>query len=183
MSLTRREFARLAATAAPAAGLALNSGSLLNAFQSTKPNSRWAGVQVGMNTPYNFGTGNVVAADELLKLIVEAGVSGVELRAQPVELFMGSPTLAAQAAARAGGAGGRGGGRGRAGAPPPAAAGAPATTATTGAAGAGEQTARGADPAGAAGARGRGRGEGGGRAALTPEQVEAQRAAAEEVKK
>jgi sugar phosphate isomerase/epimerase len=116
MPLTRREFGKLAATAVPAAGLLLNPEGLLGGVQSAKPNSRWAGVQVGMNAPYNFGTGNVIAADELLKLILETGVSGVELRAQPVELFMGSPALVAQAAARAGGAGaarGRGQGRGR----------------------------------------------------------------------
>ena len=174
MALTRRQFTRLAATAAPAAGLWLSHGSPLSAFQTAKPNSRWAGVQVGMNSPYNFGTGNVVAADELLKLVVEAGASALELRAQPVELFMGSPTLVAQAAARAGGAGGRGGGRGRG--ADPAAAGA----ATAGAA---AQTGRAAAPPDAAAAGGRGRGEGGGRGAATPEQIEAQRLAAEEVKK
>ena len=171
MALTRREFGKLAATAVPAAGLLLNPEGLLGGVQSAKPNSRWAGVQVGMNAPYNFGTGNVIAADELLKLIVETGVSGVELRAQPVELFMGSPTLAAQAAAaRAGGGGGRGGGRGAgraAGAAPAAAA--PGAQAPAGAAG-------GADAA-------RGRGQGRGRGAQTPEQIEAQRVAAEDLKK
>lgn len=120
MTWTRRELGQLALGAVPA-GL-LWPGGTPNLVQGPKPNSRFAGVQIGMNTPYNFGTGNVVAADELLKLVVEAGASALELRAQPIELFMGSPALVAQlAAARAGGGGGRGGGRqGGATAAPPA---------------------------------------------------------------
>jgi len=86
--------------------------------------------------------GNYLNGDEILARCTQLGVSGVELRMQPVELFLGSPTAATAAAAaerqRAQAAAGRGRGRGRA---------------------------------------------GGGRAALTPEQQAAQKAAAEATRK
>ena len=72
-----------------------------------------------MNVPYNFGMGNYLSGDEILSRCVQLGVSGVELRMQPVELFMGSPdaitAAAAAAAARGRAEGGGGRGRGRAG--------------------------------------------------------------------
>jgi hypothetical protein len=61
--------------------------------------SRWAGVQVGLNVPYSLGTGNNIAAEDLLKRLVEVGVGSVELRAQPVEHFLGSPAIRAAAEA------------------------------------------------------------------------------------
>ena len=73
--------------------LALSSGlfaSTRSVFAGTKPDSRVAGVLIGMNVPYNFG-GNFVPADEVLKNCLELGVSGVELRTQPVEMAMGAP--------------------------------------------------------------------------------------------
>jgi sugar phosphate isomerase/epimerase len=42
-----------------------------------------------MNVPYNFGTGNFTSGDEILEKSVRLGISAVELRAQPVELFLG----------------------------------------------------------------------------------------------
>jgi hypothetical protein len=98
MSVTRREFGKLAVAAWPAAGLLLRSTGLMAA---AKPDSKWAGVQVGMNVPYNFGEGNYLGGEEILKRCVRLNVSGVELRMQPVELFMGSPQAIA-AAARSG---------------------------------------------------------------------------------
>lgn len=80
MRYTRRDFAKLAFSALPI--------SLLR-FQ-TKPNSKWAGVQVGMNVPYNFG-GRTMDADEIIQRCVRLGVNAVELRSQPVEAFLGSP--------------------------------------------------------------------------------------------
>ena len=142
---------------------------------ATKPNSKWAGVQVGMNVPYNFGTGNYTTGDEVLQRCVQLGISAVELRAQPVELFLGSPAAIAGAANAGRGRGGRGGGGGggRAAATGEAAAtGQGATTAGAGAAGAEGQAAGSAE-----GRRGRGRGP------LTPEQEAAQKAAAEETRK
>jgi len=95
MSVTRREFGKLALATWPAAGLLLRSTDLLAA---AKPNSKWAGVQVGMNVPYNFGEGNYMSGEEILKRCVQLNCSGVELRMQPVELFMGSPQAIAAAA-------------------------------------------------------------------------------------
>jgi sugar phosphate isomerase/epimerase len=104
MSLTRREFSKVAMAAWPAAGLWLGSTGPMAA---AKPNSKWAGVRVGMNVPYNFGQGNYVSGDEILRRCVQLNISAVELRMQPVELFMGSPeaiSATAPRAARAGGA-------------------------------------------------------------------------------
>jgi sugar phosphate isomerase/epimerase len=93
----------LALAGLPAAGVLLKSNSLLAA---AKPNSKWAGVQVGMNVPYNFGPTPVLTGDQILEKCIELGVSGVELRAQPVEAFLGVPANLVAA-------------RGRRGAPPP----------------------------------------------------------------
>src|SRR5262249_23755076 len=87
MLYTRREIGKLA-LAVPAAGFLAESGNLLAA---TKPNSKWAGVQVGMNVPYNFGPTPVLTPDEVLQKCIDLGISGVELRSQPVEAFLGVP--------------------------------------------------------------------------------------------
>ena len=47
------------------------------------------GVKIGMNVPYNFG--GRTTPDEDLQNCVQLGVSGVELRSQPVEAFLGVP--------------------------------------------------------------------------------------------
>jgi sugar phosphate isomerase/epimerase len=85
MPYTRREFGKLAMAGIPSVGLL---------GRQTRPNSRWAGVQVGMNAPYNFGSGagnNYMSGDEVLAKCLELGISAVELRSQPVERFMGGP--------------------------------------------------------------------------------------------
>src|SRR3954470_16595052 len=106
MAYSRREFGKLALAGLPASSLWLGSPATLVA--AAKPNSKWAGVQVGMNVPYNFGTGNYTTGAEIIDRCVQLGISGVELRAQPVELFMGSPAAIA-GAANAGRGRGRGG--------------------------------------------------------------------------
>jgi sugar phosphate isomerase/epimerase len=100
MAITRREFGRVTLAGAPAVSMLLQ-GSLSEAFAAEAPGSisRWAGVQVGLNVPYSLGTGNNIAAEDLLKRVVEVGVGGLELRAQPVEHFLGSPTIRAAAEA------------------------------------------------------------------------------------
>lgn len=87
MLYSRRELGKLALAGLPAAGFLLKSDSLLAA---AKPNSKWAGVQVGLNVPYSFGT-NMMTGDETLEGCLKLGVSGVELRSQPVEQFLGVP--------------------------------------------------------------------------------------------
>jgi sugar phosphate isomerase/epimerase len=100
MSITRREFGKVALASVPAIGTVLR-GDLAAAagVQAKTPMSRWAGVQIGLNVPYSLGTGNNIAAEDLLKRVVEVGVGGLELRAQPVEHFLGSPTIRAAAEA------------------------------------------------------------------------------------
>ena len=87
MKLTRRELGRLAMTI-PAAGLLPASGHA--AQSAAKPNSKFAGVQVGLNVPYNFG-GRDMDPDEVLSRCLKLNVNALELRSQPVEAFLGSP--------------------------------------------------------------------------------------------
>jgi sugar phosphate isomerase/epimerase len=60
------------------------------AQRAAKPNSKFAGVQIGLNVPYNFG-GRDMHPDEMLDRILKLNVSAVEMRSQPVENFLGSP--------------------------------------------------------------------------------------------
>jgi sugar phosphate isomerase/epimerase len=106
MLYTRRELATLALAALPAARLL--SASSVSAFQA-RPNSKVRGVMIGMNVPYNFG-GRSMPVDEIIQNCVKLDVSGVELRTQPVEAFLGVPEHLVAVS--------RGGG-GRAAAPPP----------------------------------------------------------------
>jgi sugar phosphate isomerase/epimerase len=94
---------RVALAGLPAGGLLLKSDM---AGAAPAPNSKWAGVQVGMNVPYNFGPTPVLTSDQILEKCIELGVSGVELRSQPVEAFLGVPAHLVPA-------------RGRRGSPPP----------------------------------------------------------------
>lgn len=103
MLYTRRELGRLALAGLPAAGVLLKSRAGSGAPLAGKPNSKWAGVQVGMNIPYNFGSAPVLSADEILERCVQLGVSGLELRSQPVEAFLGLPASVAAAARAPGG--------------------------------------------------------------------------------
>lgn len=90
---TRREFAKLALAAVPGAGL-LSLAGQLQAEEAAKPlgkpDSKVAGVQIGLNVPYSLGN-NYLTADETLQSCVKLGISAVELRTQPVEGFLGVP--------------------------------------------------------------------------------------------
>jgi|ERR1043166_905963 sugar phosphate isomerase/epimerase len=91
---TRRQFAKCSLAALPGVGLfsALNR---LNAAESApgKPNSKFAGVQVGLNVPYSFANMSM-SGDDVLRNCVQLGLSAIELRTQPVEAFLGvSPDL------------------------------------------------------------------------------------------
>jgi len=88
---TRREFAKLSLAALPGAAW-LSSWERLDAAEPPpgKPDSKVGGVQIGLNVPYSFGS-RVMSGDEVLKNCVQLGLSGVELRTQPVELFLGVP--------------------------------------------------------------------------------------------
>jgi Xylose isomerase-like TIM barrel. len=95
MLYTRRELGKLALAAVPA-------GTLLDtAFLSAqaKPSSKVNGVQIGLNVPYSFG-GTTMPGDEILKNCIQLGISGVELRSQPVEAFLGVPANLVTGSAR-----------------------------------------------------------------------------------
>jgi sugar phosphate isomerase/epimerase len=102
MNLTRRDLGKLALAALPAARLL------------AKTNSKFGGVQIGINAPYSFH-GSYNSGDECLGAMVKLNLSAVELRAQPIEQSMGAPAnlVAYPPARRGGGEGGRGEGRGR----------------------------------------------------------------------
>lgn len=80
MNYTRRDMGKLALAALPAASL------------SAKPNSKFGGVQIGINAPYSF-RGAANTAVEILDAMVELGLSAVELRSRPVELYLGAPEV------------------------------------------------------------------------------------------
>lgn len=87
---TRRDWGKLALAGLPGAATLLD---LRPAFAgpSAKPSSTWAGVQVGMNVPYNFGTRTTMSAEDVLEKCIQLGVGTVELRAQPIEKSLGLP--------------------------------------------------------------------------------------------
>jgi sugar phosphate isomerase/epimerase len=87
---TRREIAKLTLAGLPSAGLLLRPGSALGS-PSAKANSTWAGVEVGMNVPYSFGTRTTMTGEDVLEKCVQLNVSTVELRAQPIEKSLGLP--------------------------------------------------------------------------------------------
>ena len=87
MLYTRRELATLVIAAIPAARLA--PAARVSAFQA-KPDSKVRGVTIGMNVPYNFGS-RTMPVDQIIQNCVQLGISGVELRTQPVEAFLGVP--------------------------------------------------------------------------------------------
>jgi sugar phosphate isomerase/epimerase len=154
LKYSRRDFARLALAAFPAATLA---GGVRSAFAlQGKPNSLWGGVPFGIFAPYRFGpeASDLVGA---LDALVKFGVSYTELTAAVVERYLGAPQPAA--------------GRGGASSPAPAANAAPPLAPAPMAI-----PCEGGVPTGAPPALGGGRGQ-------SPEQQAAARAQAEAIAK
>jgi hypothetical protein len=90
---TRRQFAKLALAALPASGLLTAPGRLLAQEARpprSKPDSRVSGVQIGLNVPYSFANLQM-GGSEILDRCTQLGISGLELRTQPVEAFLGAP--------------------------------------------------------------------------------------------
>jgi sugar phosphate isomerase/epimerase len=58
-----------------------------------KPDSKWGGVQIGINAPYSFMR-MPADADSVLADLLQLGLSAVELRSQPVEQAYGAPVVA-----------------------------------------------------------------------------------------
>ncbi len=80
MTITRRDAIKAAAGALAASG----------ATAQVKPNSKFAGVQVGLNVPYSFHNMQE-SGDEILNQMLTLGINAAELRSQPVESFVGIP--------------------------------------------------------------------------------------------
>ena len=91
---TRREFAKLALAVLPGTALLSAANRLTCAANAPKPNSKVAGVQIGLNVPYSFANA-LMSGDDILKNCLELGLSAVELRSQPVEAFLGLPMVEA----------------------------------------------------------------------------------------
>src|SRR5471032_383433 len=89
-SYTRREFTKLALLTIPGARLLAATAAAAEPAPG-KPNSKINGVQLGINVPYSFSN-PTMSGDDVLKNCVLLGLSAVELRAQPVEAFLGAPS-------------------------------------------------------------------------------------------
>lgn len=99
---SRREFIKLSLLALSGASVGPLAGRLgaaeLIAKAAAKPDSKVAGVQLGLNVPYSFAKPDM-SGDDILKNCLQLDVSAVELRTQPVEAFLGAPTGAGPLAA------------------------------------------------------------------------------------
>ncbi|MCI0536130.1 MAG: hypothetical protein L0Z50_12970, partial [Verrucomicrobiales bacterium] len=91
---TRREFAKLSLAALPGASLWSVTNRIgaaeTPAKPAGKPNSKVAGVQLGLNVPYSFAN-PLMSGGDILQNCLQLGLSAVELRTQPVEAFLGVP--------------------------------------------------------------------------------------------
>lgn len=100
MDFNRRDFGKLALATA-----VLPAGTLLAA----KPDSKFDGVQIGTIT-YSYRDRPELANDavQLLKMVVDSGISAIELMPSAAERYAGAP-IPLPVARPAGGRGGRGG--------------------------------------------------------------------------
>src|SRR3569832_926013 len=108
MYLKRRDFSKLALAAAAAP---------IGELFAAKPNSIFNGVVIGTIT-YSFRSEvpGSSEAEPLLKMVVDSGISHIELMPPAAEAYAGSPAAANRGGAGGGGGGARGGsGAGRAG--------------------------------------------------------------------
>ncbi|MEO8482728.1 MAG: sugar phosphate isomerase/epimerase [Acidobacteriota bacterium] len=88
MRYTRRQLGQIALGSVPAAALLTHAARAAGQTTRPRPNSKVAGVQIGLNVPYSFGNNNM-PGDEVLDKCLELGVSAVEIRSQPIERAMG----------------------------------------------------------------------------------------------
>jgi hypothetical protein len=93
MRVTRREFGKFAFSALPAAGILTALAPDLAAAPA-RVNSTVRGVRLGMNVPYNFNPAErAMDPDEVLARCVKLDVGTVELRSEPVEVFLNAPKM------------------------------------------------------------------------------------------
>jgi sugar phosphate isomerase/epimerase len=81
MNYTRRDLAKFALAVLPATRLS-----------AAKPDSKWGGVQIGLNVPYSLH-GLPGTADDILNDMIQLNLSATELRLQPVEGFLKAPVV------------------------------------------------------------------------------------------
>src|SRR5689334_3406651 len=101
MNLTRRDLAKLAAAAIPAAKLL------------AKPDSKFDGVQIGVITYSYRSMPGANDAEALLKYIVDCGINAIELMGPAAEIYAGAPAATGRGGGRGPGGPGGGGGSGR----------------------------------------------------------------------
>ena len=90
MSVTRREFGKLAMATVPAT--LIGDRSLASAQATPRPNSLINGVQVGVIT-YSYRAMPDQSAEAVLRYVLESGISAVELMGGPIEAFAGAPAF------------------------------------------------------------------------------------------
>jgi sugar phosphate isomerase/epimerase len=110
MSVTRREFGKLAMATVPAA--LIGGRTLASGQAARRPNSLINGVQIGVIT-YSYRAMPEQGADAVLRYVLESGISAVELMGGPIEAYAGAPAMARLAGGGRGGPGGPGGPGGR----------------------------------------------------------------------
>jgi sugar phosphate isomerase/epimerase len=94
MEYTRREFTKLALTAAPAIGV-IGEPVFGWAGAQTKPNSLVNGVQLGVIT-YSYRQMPDQSAEATLQYILDSGISAIELMDGPAEMYAGKPASPAR---------------------------------------------------------------------------------------
>lgn len=88
MSVTRREFGKLAMATVPAA--LVGERALAVGQSASRPNSSFNGVQVGVIT-YSYRAMPEQGADAVLRYVLESGISAVELMGTAIETYAGAP--------------------------------------------------------------------------------------------
>ena len=107
MLYRRRQLLKLGLGAVPLGYFIANRTSLFAAAAPALPNSKFNGVQIGIIAPYSFRA-MPSTAEDILRKLVELGISGVELQNDPVETFAGAPSGGGRGGGPGGGPGGPG---------------------------------------------------------------------------
>lgn len=91
MNISRRDFGKMALAGLPVATALLSSRELLAA--PAKPDSRFAGVLIGVIAPYSYISQHSYDASTMLSDIIGDGISGCEIEAITPESYAGAPPV------------------------------------------------------------------------------------------